>query len=84
MNRITTKLAFFVAGAGIGAVVAVLYTPKSGRETRRMIARKTQEGMDYLDYQSKELRRQAEDTIDRSKEFVNRQKDRLAEVLRAS
>ncbi|HET7840995.1 MAG TPA: YtxH domain-containing protein [Terriglobia bacterium] len=84
MNKITTKIAFFVAGAGVGAVIAALYTPKSGKETRRMISKKAEEGMDYLETRSKELRHQAEDAVDRSREFVNRQKDRLAEVLKAS
>ncbi len=84
MNKITTKLAFFIAGAGVGAVIAALYTPKTGKETRRLIAQKAEEGMDYLETRSKELRQQAEDAVDRSREFVNRQKDRLAEVLKAS
>jgi gas vesicle protein len=84
MNNTKSKLGFFIAGAGIGAVVAALYTPKSGRETRRLIASKAEEGKDYLEYRGKELRRQAEDAMDRSKEYVTRQKDRLAEALKAS
>lgn len=84
MNKIASKLAFFVAGAGVGAVVAALYTPKSGKETRRMIAQKAEQGKDYLETRSKELRQQAEDAVDRSRDYVNRQKDRLAEVLKAS
>jgi gas vesicle protein len=84
MNKITSKIAFFVAGVGVGAIVAALYTPRSGKETRRLIAEKAGEGMDYLESRGKELRQQAEDAVDRSKEFVNKQKDRLAEVLKAS
>jgi gas vesicle protein len=84
MNKLTSKIAFFVAGVGVGAVIAALYTPKSGKETRRMIARKTEEGMDYLESRGKELRQQAEDAVDRGKDFVSKQKDRLAEVLKAS
>lgn len=84
MNKITSRIAFFVAGVGVGAIVAALYTPRSGKETRRMIAEKAGEGMDYLESRSKELRQQAEVAVDRSKEFVNKQKDRLAEALKAS
>jgi len=84
MNKITSRVAFFVAGVGVGAIIAALYTPKSGKETRRMIAQKAGEGMDYLESRGKELRNQAEDAVDRGKEFVNRQKDRLAEALKAS
>ncbi len=84
MNKITSKIVFFVAGVGVGAIVAALYTPRSGKETRKMIADKAGEGMDYLESRSKELRQQAEDAVDRSREFVNKQKDRLAEALKAS
>ena len=46
MNKITSRIAFFVAGVGVGAIIAALYTPKSGKETRRMIAQKAGEGME--------------------------------------
>jgi gas vesicle protein len=84
MSNTTSKIGFFLAGVGIGAIVAVLYTPKSGKETRRLIALKTGEGKDYLQSRGKDLRRQAEDAVDRGKEFVSKQKDRLAEALKAS
>lgn len=84
MSKVTSNVAYFAAGVGIGALVAVLYTPKSGKETRRLIAQKAGEGMDYLESRGKEIRHQAEDAVDRGKEFVNRQKDRLAEALKAS
>ena len=84
MNNATSKLGFFLAGVGLGAIVAVLYTPKSGKETRRLIVHKTGEGKDFIEARGKELRRQAEDAVDRSKDYVTKQKDRLAEALKAS
>ena len=39
---------WFVAGAAIGATVALLYAPHSGRETRRMVKRKAREGSEAL------------------------------------
>lgn len=84
MEKITSKVGFFIAGVGVGAVIAALYTPKTGKETRRMIARKADEGMDYLESRSKELRHHAEDAMDRGKDFVSKHKDRLAEALKAS
>ena len=42
------KFLFFLAGAGIGAVVALLLAPKSGRETREMIARTASDGRDFI------------------------------------
>ena len=71
MNKVTSNIAFFAAGIGVGALIAALYTPKSGKETRRMISRKAGEGMDYLESRGKDLRNQAEGAVDRGKEFVD-------------
>ncbi len=38
------KVLWFVAGAAVGASVALLYAPQSGRVTRRIITRKTRQG----------------------------------------
>src|SRR5262245_1349446 len=40
------KLTFLLIGAGIGAAVALLYAPKSGRELRGDIADATRRGLD--------------------------------------
>jgi gas vesicle protein len=79
----STKVAYFLAGLGIGAAVALLLAPLSGEETRKRIVDKAQEGKDYVATKGRELRKQAEDLVDHGKELVSRQKDRLAEVLEA-
>jgi len=43
-----SKVVWFMAGVAIGSTVALLYAPASGRETRRKIADKTQEGRETL------------------------------------
>jgi len=42
------KFLFFLAGAGIGAVLALLFAPKSGRETRELIARTATDSKDFV------------------------------------
>jgi len=49
------KFVWFLAGAAIGATVALLYAPQSGRETRRIIKRKTKEGREALAETSRDL-----------------------------
>lgn len=49
------SLLWFVAGAAIGATVALLYAPQSGKETRRIIKRKTREGREALADSSRDL-----------------------------
>lgn len=41
-----TRLAYFLIGGGIGAVVALLFAPKSGHELRGDIADATRKGID--------------------------------------
>ena len=47
-------LAWFVAGLGVGALVGILYAPKSGRETREEIAHGAREGTEYLRTRTKQ------------------------------
>src|SRR5271155_5181855 len=43
-----SNLGWFLAGLGLGAVIGILYAPKSGRETREAIVAGALEGRDYL------------------------------------
>ncbi len=79
----SSKLAFFLAGMGIGAILALLFAPKSGEETRRFIAEKTEEGKDYVAARGKEFRRQAEELVEKSKDVVGKQKEMLSAALEA-
>ncbi len=51
-NRIS-GFAWFFAGLGVGALVGILYAPKSGRETRDDLANSAREGTEYLRNRSK-------------------------------
>jgi len=88
------KFLYFLAGAGIGAVLALLFAPKSGRETREMIARTATEGRDYLsnkvvegkEYVGEASRKVTDDFssfIDRSKDALHRQKEQLSAAFEA-
>ncbi len=44
----SNTLAWFVAGAIIGAAIAILCAPKSGKDTRQLIAEKAQQGKDAV------------------------------------
>ena len=88
------KFLFFLAGAGIGAVVALLLAPKSGRETREIIARTATDGRDFITNKVTEGRQIMEDKgrrlgddfnsfLDKSKEAVQRQKEQLTAAFEA-
>lgn len=77
------KFAFFLAGMGIGAILALLFAPKSGRETREYLTHKAEEGKDYVQQRGRELRKQAEETVEKAKDVVQKQKEQLSAALDA-
>jgi gas vesicle protein len=79
--NMATKVSCFLAGVGIGGVVALLLAPKTGEQTRKLIAKKAEEGKDYVASKGRELRGQAEEMVEKGKELVTKQSERLAEVL---
>ncbi|MHB8654516.1 MAG: YtxH domain-containing protein [Terriglobia bacterium] len=80
-NNGSTNLLYFLAGASIGAVVALLYAPQSGKKTREYISDRAEEGKDYLKDRSKELREQAEDYVERGKDLVSQQVERGKDLV---
>lgn len=88
------KFLFFLAGAGIGAVLALLFAPKSGRETRDLIARTATDSKEFLANKVTEGRQIVEEKsrrfgddfntyLDKSKEAVQRQKEQLTAAFEA-
>ena len=78
-----SQVGFFLAGLGIGAVIALLFAPRSGKETREYIVHKAEEGRDFVINKSEEIRKQAEDAVDKGKDLVNKQKELLSAALEA-
>jgi gas vesicle protein len=68
---------WFLAGLGVGAVVGVLYAPRSGDETREVLRSKAQEGSDRVRQQARRAREQAGDWVDRGRDVINQQKEQF-------
>ncbi len=82
MSDSSDKFLYFLVGASIGSVVALLFAPKTGRETRDEITRRAQDSREYLNRKVEEGRifvdeggRQAShevtSRVDRGKEKVD-------------
>jgi gas vesicle protein len=82
-DNVGSKVSFFLVGLGIGALVGILFAPKSGEETREYLSSKAEEGKDYAQKKARELRERAEDLIERSKEIMARQKDAISTAVDA-
>jgi gas vesicle protein len=77
------KALFFILGGFVGAAVALLLAPRSGEETRRLIAMKTREGADFITNRTKDVSEKTSGLIDRGKELLQQQRDQLAAALEA-
>jgi len=78
-----SKVSYFLVGLGIGALVGILFAPKSGEETREYLSGKAEEGREYAQRKARELRERAEELMERSKEMVGRQKEQLSAAVDA-
>lgn len=74
---------WFLAGLGFGALLGVLYAPRSGRETRDAIMNSAQEGREYVKTRGRDARESMNDWVDRGKEVINRQKDQFTSAIEA-
>ena len=88
------KFLFFLAGAGIGAVLALLFAPKSGKETRELIARtaadgrefitnKVSDGKQFVGETSRKVTDDFSSFVDRSKDALIRQKEQITAAFEA-
>jgi gas vesicle protein len=68
-------------GLGVGALVGILFAPKSGEETREFLSQKADEGRDFAQRKAKELRERADDLIERSKDAATRGKDSISAAV---
>jgi gas vesicle protein len=65
-----SKLAWLVAGVGIGAAAGILLAPRSGEDTREWISAKCKDGIDTVNSKVKRTGRQVGDWIDESQHQV--------------
>ena len=70
-------------GGLIGAVVGILYAPKSGEETREEIRHSAEELLEKAKCQYEEAYRKVEKLADREKESIIGKKERLKRALEA-
>lgn len=83
-DNISTRLTYLLIGGGIGAVIALLFAPKSGQELRGDIADATRKGIDKSREAATQLGERAgeyyETTRDRAGELYNQAATKASEV----
>ena len=72
-DNVSTRLTYLLIGGGIGAVIALLFAPKSGQELRGDIADATRKGID-------KSREAAQQLGDRAGEYYETGRERATEL----
>ncbi len=82
-DNVGSKVTYFLVGLGVGALVGILFAPKTGEETRDFLSKKADEGKDYAQRKARELRERADELIERGKEVAVRKKDSISAAVEA-
>jgi gas vesicle protein len=83
-NSSKNNIGWFLAGLSLGAVAAILYAPKSGRETRKAIVTGMDDGREYLASLGRNARQQVSDWVDSGKEMVSGKKRQVSAAIEAA
>jgi gas vesicle protein len=81
---VTTKLTYLLIGGGIGAVIALLFAPKSGQELREDIADATRKGIEKSKEAASQIQERAgeyyEVTREKASELVQTAQEKAGEL----
>jgi gas vesicle protein len=82
-ERDGSSFLWFLAGLGVGAVVGVLYAPRSGDEMRDVIRSRAQESAERARHHARRVREQANDWMDRGRDVITQQKEQFRNAYEA-
>ena len=82
-DNVGSKVSFFLVGLGVGALMGVLFAPKSGEDTREYLAKRADDGRDFAQKKARELRDRADDLLERSKEVASRKRESISAAVEA-
>lgn len=71
----------FVLGLAVGVGVGILFAPRTGHGTRRLIARTTREGIDRAAAAAEDLKTRVQTGISSAEEAAHTLKDRVGETV---
>ena len=82
-NHIGTAITFLLIGLGAGAMVGMLFTPKTGRQMRRDLRRGYENARETIDDWKETARDIAEDAMERGSDLADDLKDRVKPLARS-
>ena len=65
------RLTWFLTGLAVGAAVALLYAPKSGKDTRKLISKTADRGKEVIEDTGKDIADAGRDMFERGRKLVD-------------
>jgi gas vesicle protein len=81
-SHVGTALTFLLIGLGAGALLGLLYAPKTGKQVRKELRKRYDDARDTFDDWKDEAREVAEEAIERGSELAEELRDRVAPLAR--
>jgi len=72
---------WFVVGLSVGALAAILFSPKSGRETRQAIAEGVSNGVKHLEVLGRDTRERVSKLVESGTKLLTRKKEAVGAAL---
>jgi gas vesicle protein len=74
-NDSGTSVGWFLAGAAVGAAVALLYAPKTGKDTRRFLNKTGRQSRKTMESNGRELMERGKELYDRGRKIAEEASD---------
>jgi gas vesicle protein len=82
-DNVGSKVSYFLVGLGVGALMGVLFAPKSGEETRDYLSKRADDGREFAQKKARELRERADELIERGKDVASRKRESISAAVDA-
>lgn len=82
-STVGTAVTFLLVGLGAGALIALLFAPKSGKQLRRDIRRKYEDAREAVEDLTDQARERVEDAADWVEDVKESAREKVAPLNRA-
>jgi gas vesicle protein len=78
-----SRVSYLLIGLGVGSVLGVFFAPKSGKDTRKYLVQRAEEGAKYAQRKVRDLRERTGDFVEQGQKVATRQKEFISEAIDA-
>jgi gas vesicle protein len=80
-NRESHTFGILLAGLGVGTLFGMLLAPRTGREMRRYLRERLEEGSEGFKRQAQNMRERAGEVLEKGKEYADRGRESLGAAV---